>query len=47
MYTVLNYIRPFEGNREADVAPGENEFDTPDVDDYTLFENISERRGEK
>ena len=23
-----NYIRPFEGNREADVAPGENEFDT-------------------
>ena len=21
MYTVLNYIRPFEGNREADVAP--------------------------
>ena len=28
MYTVLNYIRPFEGNHEADVAPGENEFDT-------------------
>ena len=28
MYTVLNYIRPFEGNREADVALGENEFDT-------------------
>ena len=24
-----NYIQPFEGNREADVAPGENEFDTP------------------
>ena len=23
------YIRPFEGNGEADVAPGENEFDTP------------------
>ena len=23
------YIRPFEGNRKADVAPGENEFDTP------------------
>ena len=23
------YIRPFEGNHEADVAPGENEFDTP------------------
>ena len=22
------YIRPFEGNLEADVAPGENEFDT-------------------
>ena len=29
MYTVLNYIRPFEGNRETDVAPSENEFDTP------------------
>ena len=26
-----NYIRPFEGNLEADVAPGENEFDTPAV----------------
>ena len=23
------YIRPFEGNHKADVAPGENEFDTP------------------
>ena len=22
-------MRPFEGNLEADVAPGENEFDTP------------------
>ena len=29
MYIVLNYIRPFEGNHEADVAPGENEFDIP------------------
>ena len=28
MYTVLNYIRLFEGNRKADVAPGENEFGT-------------------
>ena len=24
-----NYIRPFEGNREGDVAPGDNEFDSP------------------
>ena len=24
-----NYIRPFEGNLEADVAPGGSEFDTP------------------
>ena len=31
MYTVLSYIRPFEGNREADVAPSENEFDTPAI----------------
>ena len=22
-------MRPFEGNGKADVAPGENEFDTP------------------
>ena len=29
MYTVLNYIRPFEGNCKADVAPGGNVFDTP------------------
>ena len=27
-----SYIRPFEGNREADVAPGENEFDAPVLD---------------
>ena len=26
------YIWPFEGNREADVAPGENEFDTPGLE---------------
>ena len=29
MYTVLKLFQPFEGNCEADVAPGENEFDTP------------------
>ena len=23
------YIRPFEGNLEVDVAPGENQFDSP------------------
>ena len=27
MYTVLKLFRPFEDNHEADVAPGENEFD--------------------
>ena len=32
MYTVLKLFRPFEGNREADVTPGENEFDTPELD---------------
>ena len=26
-----SHIQPFEGNLEADVAPGENEFDTPDL----------------
>ena len=29
------YIQPFEGNYEADVAPGENEFDTPTLDNET------------
>ena len=23
------YVQPFEGNHEADMAPGENAFDTP------------------
>ena len=27
-----NYIRPSEGNHEADVALGEDEFDTPGLD---------------
>ena len=27
-----NYLRPFEGNHETDVAPGENEFDTPGLE---------------
>ena len=30
-----NYIRPFEGNRKAGVAPSENEFDSP-----ALFQSI-------
>ena len=29
MYTVLKLHLALEGNHEADVAPGENEFDTP------------------
>ena len=32
-----NYIRPLEANRKADVAPGDSEFDTPGLDDYTLY----------
>ena len=35
------YIRPFEGNREADVAPGENEFGTPAPDQY--MNNLGEK----
>ena len=31
MYTVLKLFWPFEGNREADAAPSENGFDTPDL----------------
>ena len=31
LYSPKNHIRPFEGNHKADVAPGENEFDTPAV----------------
>ena len=38
MYTVLKLFRPFEGNREADVALGENEFDTPVLD--SLFSRM-------
>ena len=29
IYTVLKIFQPFEGNCKADVAPSENEFDTP------------------
>ena len=29
MCTVLKLFQSFEGNHEADVTPGENEFDTP------------------
>ena len=31
------YIRPFESNHEADVAPGENEFETPALN-YMSFQ---------
>ena len=37
MYTVLKLFRPFEGNCEADVAPGENEFDTPGIKGIVYF----------
>ena len=40
MYTVLNYIRPFEGHREADVAPSENEFDSPALGSPLLPETL-------
>ena len=33
IYTVVKLFQPFEGHREADVAPGENEFDSPDLAD--------------
>ena len=35
MYTVLKLFWPFEGNHEAYVAPGENQFDTPELEDET------------
>ena len=34
-----NYIRLFEGNREADVAPSENEFDTPELEQNLRTKN--------
>ena len=37
MYAVLNYIWPFEGKREGDVAPHENEFDTPALEAPSLI----------
>ena len=33
----LNLFRPFEGNLEADVGPGENEFDIPDLAHHSRF----------
>ena len=41
IYTVLKLFRPFEGTREADVAPGENEFDTPALATQPLLLCIS------
>ena len=32
MSTVLKLFQPCEGNCKVDVSPGENEFDTPDLD---------------
>ena len=48
IYTVLNYIRPFEGNCEADVATGENDFDTPKSfikpNNYAEVVNVATRK---
>ena len=46
-FTPQSDIRPFEGNLEADVAPGENEFDTPALRDspHTFSEKDTEDRG--
>ena len=38
MYTALKLVQPFQGNREADVAPGGNEFDTPAVGGVLIFQ---------
>ena len=47
IYRVLKLFCPFEGNREADVTPGENEFDTPALRDspHTFSEKDTEDRG--
>ena len=42
MYTVLKLFQPFEGNRVADVAPGENKFDTPALNDKGVWISICE-----
>ena len=47
MYTVLSYIRPFEGNLKADVAPGENEFDTPGVEVRLIAGRMGSERSRK
>jgi len=31
-YNYMSQLQPFEGGRDADVAHGENEFDTPALD---------------
>ena len=35
IYTVLKLFRPFDSKHEADVAPGENEFDSPVLETRT------------
>ena len=37
IYTVLKLFWPFEGNLEADVAPSEDEFDTPKLDQMDVI----------
>ena len=45
MYTVLKLCRPFEGNREADVAPGEHECGTPALEEVAGFCSGARLRG--
>ena len=34
IYTVLTLVQPFEGSLEADVAPSDNECDTPGGEEW-------------
>ena len=40
IYTVLKLFRPFQGNCEANVAPGENEFDTPALSNLSFLKHF-------
>ena len=37
-------MRPFEGNQEADVAPSENELDTPDLQEVLLVNKLPQEK---
>jgi len=44
IYCVIVATGPLRGSHDADVAHGENEFDTPDLGCLSLFQNIEVKK---